>query len=241
MQDARVRIALIVICLACLLGSGIVLLKDRSSAPPPIVLAAPPRETRHAAPSDAAPAALHRKARLYVDVAGAVRRPSLYILPPNSRVMQAVLAAGGPTAAADLDAVNLAQPVTDGEKVFVPKRGAMTSPLSSPPPTAPAITAPIRPILSPAIAGKNSAGKGSAKSSGSHSNKLSADTGELIGLNSATLEQLERLPGVGPSLAARILAYRQQAGGFSKVEDLTLVTGIGPKKFAKIAPFVTLN
>jgi len=52
---------------------------------------------------------------------------------------------------------------------------------------------------------------------------------------------LERLPGVGPSMAGRILAYRRQAGRFEKVEDLMMVTGIGPKKFAKIAPCVKLD
>lgn len=231
MQDARMRIALLVVCLACLLGSGWVLLKGRQSSPPPILFAAPPpAEEAHAA--QAAAALPKQRKRLYVDVAGAVQRPSLYLLPPDSRVMQAVLAAGGPTAAADMDAVNLAQPVTDGEKVFVPKRGA-----------APALT----PMLSdamPAASVKASLRPPAAKSTqsgGSRSGKISSASGEQVGLNTATLEQLERLPDVGPSMAARILAYRQQAGGFGKVEDLTLVTGIGPKKFAKIAPFVTLN
>ena len=246
MQDARVRIALVVICLVCLLGSGIVLIKGRQSAPP-IVLASPPAvsaaEIKPAAQAAEASAVLvpRHSALIYVDVAGAVRRPSLYVLPPNSRVMQAVMAAGGPTAAADLDAVNLAQIVTDGEKVYVPKIGAAPNIVPSAPiPAAPAVAARTPPSLSPLPSVK--AGKSSlSKSSDSRSGKIIAESGEQVGLNSATVEQLERLPGVGPSMAARILAYRQQAGGFSKVEDLTLVTGIGPKKFAKIAPFVTLN
>jgi competence protein ComEA len=245
MQDARIRIALIVICLACLLGSGFVLVKGHQSAPPPIVLAPPPLETKPSEPSGTAPAAAvsHHAHLIYVDVAGAVRRPSLYVLRPDSRVMQAIMAAGGPTDAADMDAVNLAQAVTDGEKIFVPKRGPAAVNLpSSPPPTAP--TSALKPpMLSPVKTSKGSNSKSSAgkSSGGSRSGKISADTGEMIGLNSATLEQLERLPGVGPGMAARILAYRDQAGGFSKIEDLTLVTGIGPKKFTKIAPFVTLD
>ena len=239
MQDARVRGALLVICLVCLLGSGAVLLHGRQTAPPPILFASPPVVTGSSGgPSAEAPAsvpavtAAQRPTRLYVDVAGAVRRPSLYILPPNSRVMQAVLAAGGPTAAADMDAVNLAQPVTDGEKVFVPKLGA------SPPPNIPATLPGAARTLS--LLPAASAVKPVKVGGGSHSGKISEGSGEQVSLNSATAEQLERLPGVGPSMAARIVAYRQQSGGFGKIEDLTLVTGIGPKKYAKIAPFLTL-
>ena len=234
MQDARVRGALLLICLACLLGSGFVLLHGRQAAPPPIVFSAPAAAAETAKMPDAPPAgasvlpAAPRPARLYVDVAGAVRRPSLYLLPPHSRVMQAVMAAGGPTAAADMDAVNLAQPVTDGEKIFVPKLGV--APLLS-------VTPAALPSVSPPPA---SAARPTKAGGSSHSGKISAGSGEQVSLNSATAEQLERLPGVGPSMAARIVAYRQQSGGFGKVEDLTLVTGIGPKKYAKIAPFVTL-
>ncbi len=234
MQDVRIRIALVVVCLACLLGSGFVLVKGRQAAPPPIVFASPSPASAPSAPDAAAPTANapQRAKRLYVDVAGAVRRPSLYLLPPDSRVMQAVLAAGGPTDMADMDAVNLAEPVKDGEKVFVPKRGLAPSP--SEPSSAP----PAAAVSSPASLPRASGAKAAKASSGSRSGKMGP--GEQIALNSATLEQLERLPGVGPSMAARILAYRQQSGGFSKTEDLTLVTGIGPKKYAKIAPFVTL-
>ena len=247
MQDARTRAALLAVCLACLLGSGYVLLKGKQTAPPPIVFSGPsPVSANPSAPGAAAPAATHptvsiagsdaakRPKPLFVDVAGAVRRPSLYLLPPGSRVMQALLAAGGPAAAADMDAVNLAQPVTDGEKVFVPKRGA--API--PPSPSPVLAAAGKPPAAPAALSAVKAPKGSG---GSRSGKMSADSGEQVGLNTATAEQLQRIPGIGPSMAARIVAYRQQAGGFGKVEDLTLVTGIGPKKYAKIAPFVTLN
>ena len=73
---------------------------------------------------------------------------------------------------------------------------------------------------------------------GGRGGKIAADSGEQVALNTATEADLERLPGVGPSMAGRILAYRKAAGRFEKVEDLMQVTGIGPKKFAKIAPLV---
>lgn len=245
MQDAKVRGAFLFVCLTCLLGSGFVLLRGRQSGPPPIVFspapaAADPAKAPQmlAADSPAAPESATRPARVYVDVAGAVRRPSLYVLPRGSRVMQALLAAGGPAADADIDAVNLAEPVTDGEKVFVPKLGAVPAAAQIPLAAASAgKTAPAALPAKPAKAGKSSGGKGA----GSRSSKISADSGEQIGLNSATLEELERLPGVGPSMAAKILAYRQQSGGFAKIDDLSLVPGIGPKKLAKLTPFLTLN
>ncbi len=246
MQDARVRGALLFICLVCLLGSGWVLLRGRQAAPPPIVFSATPSAAADplkvaqtpTAETTVSPAAAPRPARLFVDVAGAVRRPSLYVLPKGSRVMQALLAAGGPAADADMDAVNLAEPVTDGEKVFVPKLGT-TPKVADSSAAGPAPTAAVPAALAGTAA---KAGKGSrAKGGSSRSSKISADSGEQIGLNSATLEQLERLPGVGPSMAAKILAYRQQSGGFAKIDDLTLVPGIGPKKLAKLTPFVSLN
>lgn len=230
MQDIRVRLALLGICLVCFVGSGWVLLRGAGPSRPeaaPITLSPPPAPMALTAPADAkgpktALVAPAPPTRLYVDVSGAVRRPSLYVLPPGSRVMQAVRAAGGPTGEADLDAVNLAEKVTDGQKVFVPKRATLM-----PPPTLPTTMA-----GTPAVTKKS----GTAKAA---SAKLSAGSGETIALNAATQEQLERLPGVGPSMAGRILAYRNQVGGFEKPEDLMMVPGLGPKKYAKIAPFVT--
>ncbi len=236
MQDARTRLALLIVCLACLLGSGFVLVAGHRTTTPPITITPPPAEATAAAPPLASPAEAPHAApspvkRLYVDVAGAVRRPSLYVLPPESRVMQAILAAGGPTREADMDAVNLAQKVTDGEKVFVPVRGT-TPPVQGADDGSPtlALSAPSRAASKTAKGGRSS-----------HAGKITADSGEQVALNTATPEQLERLPGVGPSMAGRILAFRQQAGRFEKVEDLMQVTGIGPKKFAKIAPFVKLD
>ena len=234
MQDARIRLALLIVCLACLIGSGFVLLAHRAT-PPPVTITPPPAEAPAAAPPitslvKAPHAAPTPTNRLYVDVAGAVRRPSLYVLPPDSRVMQAILAAGGPTAEADMDAVNLAQKVTDGEKVLVPKRGL------APPQVAEDASPPAASASTSQAASKSAKGARAG-----HTAKIMAESGEQIPLNTAMAADLQRLPGVGPSMADRILAYRRQTGRFEKVEDLMQVTGIGPKKFAKIAPFVKLD
>jgi len=236
MQDARTRFALLIVCLLCLLGSGFVLLAGRRAAPPPVIITPPPAQATTTTPPVTSPTEAPHTApapakRLYVDVTGAVRRPSLYILPPQSRVMQAILAAGGPTGEADMDAVNLAQKVTDGEKVFVPRR-SLTPPLRVADDASPI------PALSPLSRAATKPAKGARAG---RADKITVEAGEQIALNTATEADLQRLPGIGPSMAGRILAYRRQAGRFEKIEDLMQVTGIGPKKFAKIAPFVKLD
>jgi competence protein ComEA len=134
--------------------------------------------------------------RLVVDVAGAVRRPGLYRLATGTRVDDAVAAAGGGTARADITAVNLAAPLSDGEQVLVPARGA---------------------------AGAAGASAGST----------------IVDLNSATAEQLDTLPGIGPSTAAKIIAYRQQHGAFHSLAELDAISGIGPSKLAELKGLVS--
>lgn len=151
---------------------------------------------RASAPARPAPATL-----LVVDVAGAVRRPGLYSLRAGSRINDAIAAAGGPTARAQLAAVNLAAPVADGEQVVVPARGAVGAAAASPPAAGSAPSAPLD-------------------------------------LNSATLEQLEALPGVGPVTAQKILDYRQAHGPFHAVVELEGVPGIGPAHMAQLKGLV---
>ena len=135
-----------------------------------------------------------------IDVAGAVRRPGLYKLPSGSRVQDAIVAAGGATRKAQLDAVNLAAPVADGEQIVVPGSGAGGAAAAS----SPAGSSPSAPL----------------------------------DLNSATLEQLEALPGIGPVTAQKILDYRQQHGAFHAVAELEGVPGIGPAHLAQLKGLV---
>jgi competence protein ComEA len=138
---------------------------------------------------------------LVVDVAGAVRHPGLYRLQSGSRIDDAIASAGGPTAKAQLDTVNLAAPIADGEQVVVPGRGPG------------GVVA-----ASPAAAGSSPSAP--------------------LDLNSATLEQLEGLPGIGPVTAQKILDYRQQHGAFHGVEELQGVPGIGPAHMAQLKGLV---
>ena len=144
---------------------------------------------------------------LIVYVSGAVNAPDVYILSPDARTKDAILAAGGFAPEADPDAINLAAPLTDGQQIRVPARGSV----------APDQTQPEQ-----------------------VSQDASTRTGGLIKLNAASAAELEELPGIGQSLAARIVEYRQANGPFANVEDLRKVRGIGASLYAQIAPLVTV-
>jgi len=166
--------------------------------------------------------------RLTVHVAGAVRRPGVYRLPAGARVDDAVRRAGGPRGCADLAAVNLAARLEDGRQVIVPEQAAGVVGGS---PSAGAVAA-----------GGGGAGAGGAASTGAAGGGATgaAGAGAPINLNSATLEQLDTLDGVGPGIAQRILDYRRQHGGFGRVEELGEVPGIGPKRLATLTALVTV-
>jgi len=139
-----------------------------------------------------------------VHVAGAVVSPGLIELPLDAVVADAITAAGGPSAQAALDAINLAAAIHDGDRVYLP--------------TVAEVAAGTIPTPSQAEV---------------------VDDGRLA-LNSATVPELERLPGIGPSLAEAIAAYRQEHGPFQQVEDLLAVPGIGPAKLEAIRDLVVV-
>lgn len=151
---------------------------------------------------------------IVVHVAGAVVVPGVYSVAANARVVDAVEAAGGTSADARPDAINLAAPLHDGDRVYLPTVAE-----------APAVPAGV----SAAPAGATTAG-GTAAS----------DPAAPIDLNTATAEQLDVLPGVGPSTAAAIISHREANGPFSSVDGLDEVRGIGPAKLDSLRPLVTV-
>jgi competence protein ComEA len=183
----RVLVTVVVLVVVLALAGRMLLRPHAAAVPPPVRVAA-----------SAAPAS--KPAKLFVHVVGAVRRPGLYRVPGGARVADAVARAGGPTPKAQLELVNLAARLADGEQVVVPRRGATG-----------------------ALPG---GGTGATAASGP------------VHLNSATLEQLDALPGVGPVTAQKILAYRQQHGGFGSVDELDAVPGIGPARLADLRALV---
>lgn len=153
---------------------------------------------------------------LYVHVAGAVRDEGLYRVPSGSRVGAAVERAGGLERRAELAGVNLAAQLQDGQQVVVPKRGAT---------------------------GAQSAAAGSAAPAASGSSASPSPSGTAaapISLASATPEQLDAgVEGIGPTLAARIVEFREQNGGFESIEQLREVDGIGEARFAALREAVS--
>jgi competence protein ComEA len=138
-----------------------------------------------------------------VHVAGAVVTSGVYRLPTGSRVVDAVEIAGGLSADAQPDAVNLAAPLTDGQRVYIPRLGEVVPAIDPEPP--PGISTAPGPV----------------------------------NLNSATADELDELPGVGPATAAAIIAHREQHGPFGSVDDLADVRGIGPAKVEALRGLVT--
>jgi competence protein ComEA len=197
-------------------------------SPPP---AAQP-DVPSAAPSPAVPAA---SAELAVYVVGAVRHAGVYRLATGSRVVDAVNDAGGFSSDADPEAINLAAPLVDGVKVDVPKKGARPAYAvdDASGAAADAFATSAATNSTPASSRHSSHHRSSGRSGAT---KLAP--GQTIDVNTASETDLERLPGVGPSLARRIVEYRQANGPFATPDDLQNVSGIGPSKFAKMEPFI---
>ncbi|WP_235978616.1 ComEA family DNA-binding protein [Streptomyces lycii] len=187
----------------------------RSPSAEPAAPSAPEQGPSPGAP--AGPAAAHGAGRtaprgaartVVVDVTGKVGDPGVHRLPTGSRVEDALRAAGGVRPGTDTGALNRARVLVDGEQIVV-----------GGPPGAP----------------------GAGGTAGSPGAGVPSGTGPAAGpvsLNSATSEQLETLPGVGPVLAQHIIDYRTQQGGFTSVDQLREVNGIGDRRFADIQPLV---
>ncbi len=169
---------MLTVALSAALAAGVLLLAIRRPSPPV-------RFIESVAPTE-----------LVVQLDGEVARPGLYRLPPGSRAADAIDAAGGPTDQADLNGVNRARLLRDGDRVSIPPRS----------------TGGAAPQVAPAV-----------------------------NLNTASAEQLEALPGIGPVLARRIIEYRVRHGPFPRLEELLQVEGIGPKLLQELRPHVIVE
>ncbi|MDP2711374.1 MAG: ComEA family DNA-binding protein [Solirubrobacteraceae bacterium] len=221
----RPRLALyVVLALAvCLLGARYIVAQASPPAPAPNGPEAAGAEVAGSGDGDASSVRVERAdgGRLTVHVAGAVHRPGVYRLRAGARVDDALRSAGGARGRADLTAVNLAARLEDGRQVLVPER--------APSQGAPAAGGPG----ATAAAGRLASGADPAAGT-------TVAPAAPLNLNTATLEQLQTLDGVGPGIAQRILDYREQQGGFGRVEQLGEVPGIGVKRLATLTPLVTV-
>ena len=187
-------------------------------------------------PSESAQGGASGEATVRVHVAGAVNNPGVYTLPAQGRAVDAIAAASGAAADADLDRVNLAGSLSDGVQIYVPHRGETAAP------------AQIQPNGGTANAGQSNAANGAAQNGGTQPQPArtltasgSAQKGSTpVNINTATAEELQTLPRIGPAMAQRIIAWREAHGGFRSVDELDAVPGIGPSMLENLRPLVTV-
>ena len=149
---------------------------------------------------------------IVVSVTGLVARNGLVKLPPGARVADAIAAAGGATAKADLTGTNLAAKLVDGDSI----------------------------VLGDAPSGSSTTlGDDTASAAGGHASSEGRGS-TLVNLNTADEAALDSLPGVGPVMAQNILAWRDANRKFTSIEQLQEISGIGPSRYAQISPLVTL-
>ena len=186
-------------------------------------------------PSESAQGGASGEATVRVHVAGAVNNPGVYTLPAQGRAVDAIAAASGAAVDADLDRVNLAGALSDGVQIYVPHRGETAAP------------AQIQPNGGTANAGQANAANG-ASQGGTQPQPArtltpagSAQKGSTpVNINTATAEELQTLPRIGPAMAQRIIAWREAHGGFRSVDELDAVPGIGPSMLENLRPLVTV-
>ena len=189
-------------------------------------------------PSESAQGGASGEATVRVHVAGAVNNPGVYTLPAQGRAVDAIAAASGAAADADLDRVNLAGALSDGVQIYVPHRGETAAP------------AQIQPNGGTANAGQGNAANGAAQNGASQGGTQpqpartltpagTAQKGSTpVNINTATAEELQTLPRIGPAMAQRIIAWREAHGGFRSVDELDAVPGIGPSMLENLRPLV---
>jgi competence protein ComEA len=158
------------------------------------------------------------KAPIAVDVTGAVPRPGLYKFPEGARVQDAIDAAGGLLASANTSAINLAALLTDGQQLNIPYQSGGE---------------PVNNSSSTVDLPSSSA---TATSTVTSTDSSGAD---LVNINTATSQELDTLPGIGPTTAQKIIDYRTTNGPFSTIEDIMNVSGIGPATFDNIKDLIT--
>lgn len=179
------------------------------------------RKEREASSSEASDSQMAEESAklLGVHVTGAVKNPDrVYYLPEGSRIEDAISQAGGATEEADLSRLNLADYVRDSQQIYVPVKGEEI----------------------PELAGADSDGRQSGKEDEQVAQEGSGEENGLTNLNTATKIELMELPGIGEATADRIIAYRDESGPFTSIEELMQVKGIGESKFETLKAYITV-
>lgn len=155
------------------------------------------------------------KEKIAVHITGEVKKEGIIYLNQGARIVDAIKEAGGETKQADLSQVNLAYELQDGQKIYIPNKKEKISQYIT----------------------ENSGTNVIIEDSNTSTQKEGSGK---VNINTANQSELDRLPGIGPSLAERIIEYREENGNFKNIEDLQNVKGIGDAKFADIKDKVTV-
>ena len=152
---------------------------------------------------------------IFVHIAGCVQKEGMLELSSNSRIADAIEKAGGLTQEADLSDINLAYLLEDGMKIYIPNQNERQE--------------------------NNEKTENTAKTESTPSMQIQ-DTNtkqDVININTATQEELDTLPGIGPATAAKIIAYRKEKGKFNNKEEIKEVSGIGEAKYEKMKEYIS--
>ena len=152
--------------------------------------------------------------KIIVHIIGEVKNTGILILKEGARIADAIESAGGATEEADLNKINLAYTLKDGQKIYVPNKKDEEN----------------------IVYITEGSGNNVIVENGDES-----EMKEKININTASQAELEELPGIGEAIASRIIKYRKENGVFNKIEDLLNVKGIGDAKFAEIKEYVVVN
>lgn len=156
--------------------------------------------------------------KIFVDIGGEVAAPGVYEVTEGTRLFEVINRAGGLTEKADIDVINRAETVYDGQKILIASYEETRS-------------------------GKNTAGTGAGQTTGSGAGSAQGTDntdGEKVNINTADSAELQSIPGIGPSKADRIIEYRNTQGRFNTIEDIKNISGIGNKTFESIKKYIVV-
>lgn len=154
--------------------------------------------------------------KIAIHIIGEVKKEGIVYLEKGSRIVDAIKEAGGATKEADLSQINLAYELQDGQKIYIPNKNEKISEYIT------------------RSSGNN------VIIEGNNSSVQTEGKENKVNINTANLNELDSLPGIGPSLAKRIIEYREENGNFKSIEELQNVKGIGDAKYSDIKDNVTV-
>jgi len=211
--DRNRNIVFIILSFVALGGAGIFYLRRPAQNPIEIL----PIEASATPLPTPSPPPTPTAAPVRVYITGAVAKSDVYFLPQGSIIKDAIEAAGGFTSEANTERINQALELKDQQQIHISRIGEENPP--------------------PAVQG----GQNSLDKNEGNNNDVAPISNGLINLNTATLEQLDTLPGIGPVIGQRIIEYRENVGSFTTIEEITQVSGIGDATFAKIKALITVE